>query len=244
MGTDQANVLGQKVTYSFLTKSPCPRRSYVRELRCERVVRSTRLGFMSRVKLVLVSSLAVLVVSLSWLIYSSGTTAVGAAGPTASPSQAPTSSPEYRPGPSSVSGRVVRLIPGGVVVDSAGRQIEVSFSGIVDVWRETSMPASAIEVGDDVFVNGTDGSPFVARYISANIGRIDGVICEIDDVGMLVEVQLRWGGTKMQRVDFSPYIEYGYNGGPKLTRADLVVGRTIGAVIYRAGGSIRATRIW
>ena len=85
----------------------------------------------------------------------------------------------------------------------------------------------------------------MAAHIWANIGRIDGVIREIDEIGMLVEVQLRWGGTKLQRLDFSPYIEYGYAGGPKLTRADLVVGRTIGAVTYgRAGGLLRATRVW
>jgi len=207
------------------------------------MLRSTRLGFMSRVKLVLVSSLAVLVVSLGWFMYSSGTSAVGAAGPTASPS--PTSSPEFRPGASSVSGRVVRLIPSGAVVDSAGGQVEVSFTRVVDVWRETSVPATAIEVGDDVFVNGTEGSPFVARYISANIGRIDGVIRELDASGMLVDVHLRSGGTTQRRIDFSAYLEFGYPGGPKLTPTDLAVGREIGMVIYgHAGGPLRATRIW
>ena len=200
---------------------------------------------MSRVKLVLVSSLAALVVSLGWLTSSSGTGAVGAAGPTASPSASPTSSPEFRPGASSVSGRVVRLIPGGAVVDSAGRQVEVSFSGIVDVWRETSVPAAAIEVGDDLFVNGTDGSPFVARYISANIGRIDGVIRELDASGMLVDVHLRSGGTTLRRIDFSAYLEFGYPGGPKVTRTDLAVGRDIGMIVYgHAGELLRATRIW
>ena len=200
---------------------------------------------MSRVKLVFVSSLAVLVVSVGWLMYSSGTTAVGATGPNASPSPSPTSSPEFRPGASSVSGRVVRLIPGGVVVDSAGRQVEVSFSGIVDVWRETSVPAAAIEVGDDLFVNGTEGSPFVARYISANIGRIDGVIRELDASGMLVDAHLRSGGTTLRRIDFSAYLEFGYPGGPTVTATDLAVGREIGAVVYgHAGGPLRATRIW
>src|SRR5882762_6872469 len=116
---------------------------------------------MSRVRVALVSSLAVLVVTFTWLTYSSGADAVGVTRTNASPSPSPTSSPEFRPGPSSVVGRVVRLIPGGAVVDSAGRQVEVSFTSVVDVWRETSVPATAIEVGDDVFVNGADGSPFV-----------------------------------------------------------------------------------
>jgi len=83
---------------------------------------------------------------------------------------------EFHSGPSSLSGRVVRLIPGGVVVDSAGREIEVSFSRIVDVRKETSVAASAIEVGNDLFINGTDGPPFVTKYVSANVCRIDGVI--------------------------------------------------------------------
>ena len=162
-----------------------------------------------------------------------------------SPLPSSTSSPPFRPAADSVSGRVVRLTAGGAILDSAGRQIEVTFREIVDVWRETSVPTTAIEVGDDVFINGTDGSPFVARYIWANIARIDAVIREIDDSGMNVDVFPRTGGTKRQRVDFSPYVEYGYPGGPKTTRADLRVGQTIGAVIYgQAGGPLRATRIW
>jgi hypothetical protein len=200
---------------------------------------------MSRVRVILMSSLAALVVSLGWLMYSSGTIAVGATGSNASPSPSPTGGPEFRPGASSLSGRVVRLIPGGAVVNSAGRQVEVSFTRVVDVWRETSVPATAIEVGDDVFVNGADGSPFVARSISANIGRIDGVIRELDASGMLVDVRLRSGGTTLRRIDFSAYLEFGYPGGPKVTPTDLAVGREIGMVIYgHAGDPLRATRIW
>jgi hypothetical protein len=190
------------------------------------------------------SSLAIVVMAASVTRPSAGET-LGDAREISSPSPVPASSPAFQPGPNFVSGRVVRLTAGGAVLNSAGQEIEVSFSRIIDVWRETSVAPAAIQVGDDLFVNGTGGSPFMAAHISANIGRIDGVIREIDDVGMLVEVQLRSGGTKMQRIDFSPYIEYGYNGGPKLTRADLVVDRTIGAVIYgRPGGPLRATRVW
>jgi hypothetical protein len=190
------------------------------------------------------SSLALVVMAASVTRPSAGET-LGDAREISSPSPVPASSPTFQPGPNFVSGRVVRLTAGGAVLNSAGQEIEVSFSRIIDVWRETSVAPAAIQVGDDLFVNGTGGSPFMATHISANIGRIDGVIREIDDVGMLVEVQLRSGGTKMQRIDFSPYIEYGYNGGPELTRADLVVGRAIGAVIYgRPGGPLRATRVW
>ena len=185
-----------------------------------------------------------LIVAIGRATTALGTAPVAAPSPTSLALASPRATPEFHPGPGFVSGRVIRLTPGGVVVDSAGRQIEVSLSGIVDVWKETSVAASAIEVGDDLFINGTDGSPFVAKYISANIGRIDGIIREIDATGMLVDVQLRQGGAVLKRIDFSPYIEYGA-ANIKLTREDLVVGRVIGAVIYgRPGGPLRATRIW
>jgi len=63
---------------------------------------------------------------------------------------------------------------------------------------------------------------------------------------MLVDVHLRSGGSVLQRIGFSPYIEYGAPAaGLRVTRADLVVGRTIGVVIYgRPGAPLRATRIW
>jgi hypothetical protein len=125
-----------------------------------------------------------------------------------------------------------------MVVDSAGHQSEVSFSTIVDVWKETSRAASAIEVGDSLFIDG--------GHVWANGRRIDGIIREIDATGMLIEVRGPYGPRGLQRIDFSPYIEYGRaDGSVKVTRADLVVGREIGAVIYgRAGGPLRATRIW
>ena len=180
------------------------------------------------------------------LIPASGADSVGQASPTSSPSASPTASPNFYPGSGSLSGRIVRLIPGGLVINSADHEVEVDLKLVVDVWKETSVPASALEVDDDLFVNGTAGSPFVARYVYANIGRIDGVIRAIDATGMLIEARLRWGGSVLQRIDFSPYIEYGSpDDGVKVTRADLVVGRAIGAVIYgRPGGPLRATRIW
>jgi hypothetical protein len=125
-----------------------------------------------------------------------------------------------------------------MVVDSAGRQTEVSFSTIVDVWKETSVAASAIEVGDDLFISG--------GHVWANAGRIDGVIRQVDATGMLIDVSSPYGPRGLQRIDLSPYIEYGRaDDSVRLTRTDFVVGREIGAVIYgRAGGPLRATRIW
>lgn len=199
---------------------------------------------MSLVRLALAASLALVVIAARAPHPSAGETLTDT-GEISSPARTPSSSPAFAPGPNFVGGRVVRLTAGGAVLNSGGQQIEVSFTRIIDVWKETSVAPAAIEVGDDLFVNGTDGSPFMAAHIWANIGRIDGVIREIDDIGMLVDVQLRWGGTTPQRIDFSPYIEYGYAGGPRVTRADLVIGRAIGAVIYgRPGGPLRATRIW
>jgi hypothetical protein len=176
----------------------------------------------------------------------SGTTPVARASPPAHSSASPTATPAFHPGSGFMSGRVIRLTPGGLVVDSAGHELDVDLTRVVDVWKETSVPASAIEVGDDLFINGTPGSPFVATYVTANIGRIDGVIRAIDPTGMLMEVRFRWGGSVLQRIDFSPYIEYGAPAaGLRVTRADLVVARLIGAVIYgRPGERLRATRIW
>ena len=145
----------------------------------------------------------------------------------------------------SITGRVVKLLPAGAVVESAGRQIELSLS-TAEVWKETIVPASALALGDDLFATGGSGSPFVARYVWANIGRIDGVIRLIEPTDMLVDVQLRQGGTTPTRIEFSSYIEFGsVDGTIKFSRADLVAGRAINAVIYTPqGGTPRATRVW
>ena len=168
------------------------------------------------------------------------------ASPTATAPSATDAAAAFARGATSVSGRVIRQVPSGVVVESAGTEVEVSLGSVADVWKETSVPASALEVGDDLFVDGAAGAPFVATHVYANIGHIDGVIRSIDQTGMLVDVHLRGGGSAATRIEFSPSIEY---GGPaaraQLTRADLVVGRTISAVTYRPNlGPLRATRIW
>lgn len=190
--------------------------------------------------------LAVLIVAIVTTACSLGAGS-GAGAPAASPRPSVTASAvaEFQPGPGSLSGRVVRIVPDGLVVDSADHEVSVDLKLVVDVWKERSVPASAIEVGDSVFINGTEGSPFVARYVWANIGRIDGVILAIDSLGMDVQVR-NAAGTRTERVEFSAYVQYGaVDGSVKLSRADLVVGRTIGAVVYRPPlGPLRATRIW
>lgn len=160
------------------------------------------------------------------------------------PTTTPSPAPLFQPAANSLSGRVVQVIPGGVIIDSAGRQVEVSLSQATEIWKETSVLSSAIEVGDDLSINGTQGTPFEAQYVWANIGRIDGVIKQIGNADMLIEVSVRSGGTTLERAEFSPYIAFGA-GGAKMTRADLYVGRAVSAVVYRPrGGTLRITRIW
>jgi hypothetical protein len=191
---------------------------------------------------------ALFVVAVVASVVSSGRTspssAIATSSPTPVPSPLPTASPEFHPAPGALGGRVVRLVPDGLVVELEGREVEVNLKLAVDVWKETTVAASALAVGDDVFINGTAGSPFVARYVWANIGRIDGIVRAVDATGMNVERLAPKSG--VVRVDFSAYLEFGAPAaGLTLTRADLVVGRTIGAVVYRPSlGPLRATRVW
>lgn len=149
----------------------------------------------------------------------------------------------FTPSADSLGGRVVRVLPNAVVLESAGREVEVSLRDVVEVWKETSVKATELEVGDIIFTNGTGGSPFVARYVWANIAQLDGEIQSIDDRGMDVKI---YPHGQVQRVDFSSYIEFGTaDGSRKVARQDLVAGREIGLVVYRpAAGPLRATRVW
>src|SRR6266516_2062487 len=84
----------------------------------------------------------------------------------ASATLTPSPSPSYRPGPDSTGGTVARRTAISVVLSSAGTETEIDLRSVVDVWRETSVPVSAIEIGDELMVNGTRGaSSFVARYV-------------------------------------------------------------------------------
>jgi hypothetical protein len=196
---------------------------------------------MRRIALVLIAGVAL--ASCGRSVAGSGNAAATTAA-TQSNAPSPSPSPAFAPAANSTGGRVVRLIPGGVVIESVGQESIVDLTQAADVWRETSVPAGEIAIGDDLFINGTAGSPFVARYVWANIGRVDGVIKAIDNAGMDIEQQLRAGGTRMARIDFSAYVEFGAPG-VNTTRADLVVGRTIGMVVYGPPtGPIRATRVW
>lgn len=189
---------------------------------------------------------SVLIIAVPLLIGGDRSSVVADADPAIAAPMTTAPSAALAAGGTSLSGRVIRLVPNGVVIETAGREAEVRLTSVADVWKETTVPASALEVGDDLFVDGVAASPFVALHVYANIGRVDGVIRAIDRTGMLVDVQLRGGGSVSTRIDFSPYVEYGAPAAAlPLTRADLVVGRTISAVIYRPRvGPRRATRIW
>lgn len=158
-------------------------------------------------------------------------------------SASPRASPQISPAAGALGGWVIRLVPNGVVIETEGREIEVNLGTVIDVWKETSVPASALEVGDRLFINGTGGSPFVARHVWANIAQIDGVIRAIDHTGMDLEVR---PSGQVWRVDLSQFIEFGTaDGSRQMTRADLVIGREVGLVVYRpSAGPLRATRVW
>lgn len=160
--------------------------------------------------------------------------------PSASASPVP-----FTPGTTSVGGKLVRNLGPTLVIDTAQYgEITVDLSRVIDVWRETSVDASALRPGDELWIDGAAGTPFVARVIYANIGRIDGIVRAIDQTGMMVEVQAQTGGSTLRRIDFSSYITYGAPA-QALSRADLVVGTQIGAVLYNAPGQTpRATRVW
>jgi hypothetical protein len=111
------------------------------------------------------------------------------------------------------------------------------------------VPASAIEIGDELMVNGTRGpSSFVARYAYANIGRLDGVIRSFDGRQMLIAFSGTNQGSGETRVELSRYVEMvqlAPSGERPGDKADLIPGRIVGMVIYGPPGTTpRATRIW
>jgi hypothetical protein len=173
-----------------------------------------------------------------------------ASSPPLSQSPAPTSS--YQPGPDALGGIVVRVVPTGVVIDVGGRETEVDLRSVIDVWKETSVPASAIELNDELSLNGFAGDGFVARYVWVNIGRLDGVIRSVDGRDIVVLASVRSGkenfATREVRVRLSTYLDVvrpAPGGMVPGSRADLAVGREVGMVLYRPQSDLpRATRIW
>lgn len=152
----------------------------------------------------------------------------------------------YVPGPHSTGGTVLSTDGRRLSLQTVERgTIEVDLRTVREVWKETEVPASALGAGDDLSLNGRwSAGGFVAAYVWANIGRLDGVIRAVDGDVLTVDATVRLGagfGTATRRVELSPYVTF----VAPLTRADLVPGRTIGAVLYRPkGGLPRLTRLW
>ena len=91
----------------------------------------------------------------------SGSAALGpGAGAGATVSVAPSTAPAAAPARGGIGGIVTRLIPNGVVIESDGRPIEVNVASAVEVWKETSVSPSALEVGDRLYITGTPGTAF------------------------------------------------------------------------------------
>jgi hypothetical protein len=149
-----------------------------------------------------------------------------------------------------MGGIVVRLVPTGAVIDTVGHETVVDLRSVADVWKETSMSGSAIEVNDTLDVNGNrTGDAFVARYAWVNIGHLDGVIRSVDgNEVVLLAYQRSSDASRELRVALSHFLEVervspGATGAG--SRADLTVGRVVGMVLYRPrDGLPRATRIW
>jgi hypothetical protein len=178
--------------------------------------------------------------------------------PTASPvdvlvatAVSPSPTPSHVPGHSSVSGTIVRIDYPSTTVrtyeERSGASVPVLL--LVDVasasavWRETWVPATALAVGDDLFVSGSGGSPFVATTIDANIGRTDGTVRGIEG-DTLILASLRDGVT-IFRASVSRFVR-----SDSLPLADVHIGDTISAVVYYerdASGAIafrRITKMW
>lgn len=156
---------------------------------------------------------------------------------------ADTVEPVFAPAPGNMSGRVTKATVLSLIVKSEAGEHAVDLSNVVGVWRDTQTSASDIGIGDDVIINGTNDEPFRARYIWINIANIKGTILSVDSAGMTVAIG---SAGVAERIEFSPYVVFGSaDGTVRTTRADLVPGRAVGAIVYRPrAGAPRATRVW
>lgn len=164
--------------------------------------------------------------------------------PTPEVAQRPTASPSFEPGPASASGTVIRIEAGGVMVRNPDADVFVDLSGVRSVWKETEVAPSALEVGDELFLNGErSGSAFRARYAWADIGRFDGILQAV--VGQRLQLVRLPPSTSRFEIELSQYVEIIWIDGAPATVADLEPGTTIGGVTYRPRNAVpRATRIW
>jgi hypothetical protein len=155
----------------------------------------------------------------------------------------PVATPAYAAGHGAIGGSVAGLaLPLLTLRTVEEGDVTVDLAGVRSVWRETWVSASALEVGDDLFVDGsrTPGG-FVATNVYANIGRLDGTIISITDGVLELSAARPWAPGTVVHAVLSPYITH--EGPWRLS--DLHPGMTIGAVVYRDRvGPRRITRIW
>jgi hypothetical protein len=153
-------------------------------------------------------------------------------------------SPRFDPAPASAGGTVTRIDARGVTIRNPDGELEVDLSGVRSVWKETEVAPSELEVGDELFLNGSlSGGIFLARYVWANIGRRDGIIRTI--VGVNLELVALPPRSFTFQMELSRYLEVVRADGSPGTSADLRPGMTVGAVVYRPKNStLRATKIW
>lgn len=123
-------------------------------------------------------------------------------------------------------------------------ELEVDLTGVRSVWKETEVPPSGLEVGDQLDLSGTRaGATFHARYVWVNIGRFDGVIRAL--VGDKLELVRLPPSTHTFQLELSRYLVVVRGADIPATVADLHPGMSVGGVVYRPkNGTPRATKIW
>lgn len=174
--------------------------------------------------------------------------AAAASGPLAEPPQQavgrPAASATYEPGPNSAIGTVTRVVASGVVIQTIDGELTVDLAGVRSVWKETEVPRSDLEVGDQLDMNGFRApASFQARYVWANIGRFDGIVRAV--VGNTLELAALPPSTRTFQVELSRYVVVVRNADIPATVADLQLGTSVGGVMYRPqNGLPRATKIW
>lgn len=159
---------------------------------------------------------------------------------------APSATPTFVPAPAMITGKLSALGRDTLTVTTLEHgDVIVDTSGVRDVWRERSVSTSALRVGDDLSVSGASArQAFVATYIYANIGRLDGVIARIAGNDLLLRVT-RNGMSRTVAATLSRFLR-----NDSVTLADVRVGDTIGSVVYYERGPDgqiafrRITKMW
>jgi hypothetical protein len=158
--------------------------------------------------------------------------------------QRPTASPAFEPAAASAGGTVTRIEAGGVVIQNVEEELNVDLLEVRSIWKETEVTPADLEVGDELFLNGTrSGSTFHARYVWADIGRFDGALQAV--VGQRLQLVRLPPKTGRFEVELSRFVEIIWIDGTPATVADLVAGTNVGGVTYQPKNATpRATKIW